>query len=212
MVPTSPAESFLQPQNQLQQKHHNRSQEFQPRDAFRGTHPSPNSSVPAIQKSAIASATPPTISAPPAAPSRCGDATELQQWDYDVPSHNPPDDSDCCESPKSGQAPAGTMCDYSGPATTTPDRSGSSNCSRGGSPPPPSGIVASVRKALRLRSRLAAFWNNHMSVVVPYNAARDHLGGIKCSSPLAQLSPPSSPLLREKHTPRSLQPQLFSSI
>jgi len=191
MDSTSPTESFLQPQNQPQQKHHNRPQEFQPRDAFRDTHPSPNPSIPVVQRSAIASAAPPTISTPPAAPALCGDATELQQWDYGVPPHNPSDDSDFCESPKSGQASVGTKCDYSGPAST-PDHSGSSNCSRGASPPPPSGIVASVRKALRLRSRPVTFWNNHISVVVPYNTARDHLGRIKCSSPLNQLSSPSS--------------------
>jgi len=91
-----------------------------------------------------------------------------------VLSHNLSDDSDCCESPKSGQASVGTKFDYSGPATT-PDHLGSSNCSRGATPPPPSGLAASARKALRLPSRLTVFWDNHMSVVVPYNAARDHL-------------------------------------
>ena len=213
MVSTSPTGSFLQPQSQPQQKNRNRLQEFQPRDALRDTHPSPNSSIPGIQRSAVASAACPTISIPPAAPAGCGNATELQQWDYGVLSHNLSDDRDCCESPKSGQASVGTKFDCSGPATT-PDNLGSSNCSRGVTPPPPSGLAASAWKALKLRSRLAAFWNNHMSVVVPYNAARDHLGRIKCSSPLTQLSFSlfSFFVLREKNPSRSLQPQLFNSI
>ena len=187
MASTSPTGSSLQPQSQLQQENHNRLQELQPRDALRDTHPTPNSSIPGVRRSAVASAACPTISIPPAAPAGCSDATELQQWNYGVLSHNLSDDSDCCESPKSGQASVGTKFDYSGPATT-PDHLGSSNCSRGATPPPPSGLAASARKALRLHSRLAVFWDNHMSVVVPYNAARDHLGRIKCSSPIAQLS------------------------
>ncbi|KAG0637320.1 hypothetical protein HOY80DRAFT_973656 [Tuber brumale] len=172
MVSTSSAESFLQPQSQQQQKHHNKPQEPQPMDAFRDTHPSPNSSV--IQRSTVASVASPVTSILPAAPARHQDATELQQWDYGGPPHNSSDDSNCCETPRSEQTSGSTKYGYSGPATT-PDDSGSSNCSREGSPPPPDGPVASVRRTLKLRSTFAAFWDNHMSVVVPSNAARDHL-------------------------------------
>ncbi|RPA90566.1 hypothetical protein L873DRAFT_431183 [Choiromyces venosus 120613-1] len=171
MISTSP---FQQPQSQQHQEHHDEPQEFQTRDAFRGSHPSLNPSI--TQRSTVASVASPTISILSAAPAGYDDATELQEWDYAKPPHNPSNDSNCCETPRSEQASGSTECGYSGP-TTTPDDSGSdsSDCSRGASPPPPNGPVASIRKKLKLHSRFAAFWNNHMSVVVPFNAARDHL-------------------------------------
>ncbi|KAG0137514.1 hypothetical protein HOY82DRAFT_477439 [Tuber indicum] len=172
MVSTSSAESSLQSQSRQQQKHHNKLQEPQPRDAFGGIHPSPNSSV--FQRSTLASAAPPAIPILPMPPAGYEDAIELQQWDYGGPPHNPSDDSNCCETPRSEQTSGSTKYGYSGPATT-PDDSGSSNCSTVGSPPPPDGPDASARKTLKLRSRFAVFWDNRMSVVVPSNAARDHL-------------------------------------
>ncbi|CUS10530.1 unnamed protein product [Tuber aestivum] len=165
-------ESPPQPQSQQQQKHHHEPQEFQPGDAFGVAHPSLGSSV--TQRSTVASIAPPAISILPATPAECDDGTELQQWEYSEPSHNSSHDSNNCGTPESEQDSRSTEYDYSGPATT-PDGSGSSNSSRGASPPPPNGPAVSVRKTSKSRSVLAAFWDNHMSVVVPSNAARDHL-------------------------------------
>ncbi|PWW73289.1 hypothetical protein C7212DRAFT_284782 [Tuber magnatum] len=174
MVSTSSMESSPQSQSQQQQNPHNKLQEFHPGDALRGARPSPNSSV--TQRSTVASAVTPAISILPTAPAGYDDATELQQWEYRhrEPSHNPSDDSNRCETPELEVASRSTECRCSGPAAT-PDDSSSSNCSRGASPPPPNGPAVSVGKMSKSRSMFAAFWNNHMSVVVPSNAARDHL-------------------------------------